>query len=341
MTCEQSLRFFGRLSGLDRATLNKRIPDVLHEVGLHDQQAEVIERLSGGMRQRLGIAQAILHEPIFLILDEPASALDPSGRHDINQLILRLKKRMTIIVSTHLLEDAKTCCDRFLVIKHGKLLGPLDNQRNVDQYRIQVETLTAAPSFSATRFPRVEIDRINPCCYQFSAQQPLDLSQLAITLIQQDGRLLRLPINRSDSRNGSSTWWQTYEDLLYTDMDRVVGSMERMEIVWLPLFFIALGVTQPLLLMYMDVLLAHVGNADGIIVDPNRPAPQPLDVFSATIHGQFNQLGLIVLIMSFMGLLASDRQTGMQDFILTRPVSRNVYLLSKWFSHGMISLFGI
>jgi len=184
MTCEQSLRFFGRLSGLDRATLNKRIPDVLNEVGLHDQQAEVIERLSGGMRQRLGIAQAILHEPIFLILDEPASALDPSGRHDINQLILRLKKRMTIIVSTHLLEDAKTCCDRFLVIKHGKLLGPLDNQRNVDQYRIQVETLTAAPSFSATLFPRVEIDRINPCCYQFSAQQPLDLSQLAITLIQ-------------------------------------------------------------------------------------------------------------------------------------------------------------
>lgn len=185
MTCEQSLRFFGRLSGLDRATLNKRIPAVLHEVGLHDQQTEVIERLSGGMRQRLGIAQAILHEPTFLILDEPASALDPSGRHDINQLILRLKKRMTIIVSTHLLEDAKTCCDRFLVIKHGKLLGPLDNQRNVDQYRIQVETLTAAPSFSATRFPRVEIDRINPCYYQFSAQQPLDLSELAITLIQQ------------------------------------------------------------------------------------------------------------------------------------------------------------
>ncbi|MGN7854024.1 ABC transporter ATP-binding protein [Exiguobacterium sp. 22311] len=185
MTCEQSLRFFGRLSGLDRATLNKRIPDVLNEVGLHDQQAEVIERLSGGMRQRLGIAQAILHEPTFLILDEPASALDPSGRHDINQLILRLKKRMTIIVSTHLLEDAKMCCDRFLVIKHGKLLGPLDNQRNVNQYRIQVETLLPVPSFSSTLFPQVEIDRINPCCYQFSAQQPLVLSQFATTLIQQ------------------------------------------------------------------------------------------------------------------------------------------------------------
>ncbi len=112
------------------------------------------------MRQRLGIAQAILHEPIFLILDEPASALDPSGRHDINQLILRLKKRMTIIVSTHLLEDAKTCCDRFLVIKHGKLLGPLDNQRNVDQYDSSRDAYSC-PSFSATRFPRVEIDRIN------------------------------------------------------------------------------------------------------------------------------------------------------------------------------------
>ncbi|MCY1691477.1 ABC transporter permease subunit [Exiguobacterium sp. SL14] len=124
-------------------------------------------------------------------------------------------------------------------------------------------------------------------------------------------------------------------------MTEWLEAWKEWKIVWLPLFFIALGVTQPLLLMYMDVLLEHVGNADGIVVDPNRPPPQSLDVFSATIHGQFNQLGLIVLIMSFMGSLASDRQTGMQDFILTRPVSRNVYLLSKWFSHGMISLFGI
>lgn len=131
---------------------------------------------------------------------------------------------------------------------------------------------------------------------------------------------------------------RTFYTLTWTEW---LEAWKEWKIVWLPLFFIALGVTQPLLLMYMDVLLAHVGNADGIIVDPNRPVPQSLDVFSATIHGQFNQLGLIVLIMSFMGLLASDRQTGMQDFILTRPVSRNVYLLSKWFSHGMISLFGI
>ncbi|MGX9807968.1 ABC transporter ATP-binding protein [Exiguobacterium acetylicum] len=183
MTCEQSLRFFGSLSGLNRATLTKRIPIVLKEVGLGDQQTEVIERLSGGMRQRLGIAQAILHEPTLLILDEPASALDPSGRHDINQLILRLKKRMTIIVSTHLLEDAKTCCDRFLVIKHGRLLGPIAHQRDVNPYQIQVETLTPAPPLSTTVFPKIQMDRINSCYYQFSAQDQLDLSQVATTLI--------------------------------------------------------------------------------------------------------------------------------------------------------------
>lgn len=111
--------------------------------------------------------------------------------------------------------------------------------------------------------------------------------------------------------------------------------------IWLTLFFVILGVTQPLVNHYMDVILENVGGADGITIDPNRPVPSAGEVLLSTISGQFNQIGLIILIISFMGLIASDRNSGMQDFILTRPVSISSYLLSKLTAHWLISMFAI
>ncbi len=111
--------------------------------------------------------------------------------------------------------------------------------------------------------------------------------------------------------------------------------------IWLTLFFVILGVTQPLVHNYMDVILENVGGADGITIDPNRPVPSSGEVLLSTISGQFNQIGLIILIISFMGLIASDRNSGMQDFILTRPVSLQSYLMSKLAGHWLISMFAI
>ncbi|MEZ0481495.1 ABC transporter permease [Planococcus sp. SSTMD024] len=111
--------------------------------------------------------------------------------------------------------------------------------------------------------------------------------------------------------------------------------------IWLTLFFIILGVTQPLVNNYMDVILENMGAADGITIDPNRPVPSSGEVLLSTISGQFNQIGLIILIISFMGLIAADRNSGMQDFILTRPVSISSYLLSKLTAHWLISMFAI
>lgn len=111
--------------------------------------------------------------------------------------------------------------------------------------------------------------------------------------------------------------------------------------IWLTLFFVILGVTQPLINNYMDVILENVGGADGITIDPNRPVPSSGEVLLSTISGQFNQIGLIILIISFMGLIASDRNSGMQDFILTRPVAIPSYLLSKLAGHWLISMFAI
>lgn len=137
MTCQESLVFFGRLSGLDHAFLKENVPVVLEEVGLKDKENYKVEQLSGGMKQRLGIAQAILHQPQLLILDEPVSALDPIGRNEVKLLIARLKMRTTIIISTHILDDASEFCDRYLIIKNGKLVGNIANvNHEIDRKRI-------------------------------------------------------------------------------------------------------------------------------------------------------------------------------------------------------------
>ncbi len=121
----------------------------------------------------------------------------------------------------------------------------------------------------------------------------------------------------------------------------LLEAAKEFKFIWLTLFFVILGVTQPLINKYMNVILENVGGADGITIDPNRPVPSSGEVLLSTISGQFNQIGLIILIISFMGLIAADRNNGMQDFILTRPVSLSSYLLSKLTGHWLISMFAI
>ncbi|MBC1580092.1 ABC transporter ATP-binding protein [Listeria seeligeri] len=122
MTAVECLRFMGKLSNMEKNDVETRIQEVLLLVGLADKAKKKISTYSGGMRQRLGIAQAILHRPELLILDEPVSALDPIGRREIIQLLENLKKEITILFSTHILKDAEEICDRIAIIKEGELV---------------------------------------------------------------------------------------------------------------------------------------------------------------------------------------------------------------------------
>ncbi|QDA75589.1 ABC transporter ATP-binding protein [Listeria seeligeri] len=122
MTAVECLRFMGKLSNMEKNDVETRIQEVLLLVGLADKSKKKISTYSGGMRQRLGIAQAILHRPELLILDEPVSALDPIGRREIIQLLENLKKEITILFSTHILKDAEEICDRIAIIKEGELV---------------------------------------------------------------------------------------------------------------------------------------------------------------------------------------------------------------------------
>ncbi|GAB6439029.1 MULTISPECIES: ABC transporter ATP-binding protein [Bacillus] len=119
MTARETLTFMGQLSGLKKEEVSKSIPKILEKVGLSGEEGSKVSTFSGGMKQRLGIAQALLHKPALIVMDEPVSALDPIGRREVLNLIEEIKKDTTILLSTHILSDAEEICERFVMIKDG------------------------------------------------------------------------------------------------------------------------------------------------------------------------------------------------------------------------------
>ncbi len=123
------LDFMGDLFGLDRKVRQKRAKELLERLGLGEDGNRQVRSYSRGMVQRLGLAQALINDPMVLFLDEPMSNLDPIGRKDVRDLILELKsKGKTIFFSSHILSDAEMIADRVGILKKGKLVnvGPLD-----------------------------------------------------------------------------------------------------------------------------------------------------------------------------------------------------------------------
>ena len=117
------LTFAGELRGMTRAEVKKRMSSVLDVTDLHDVQDEPIGTLSHGFRQRVGVAQAIIHDPQFLILDEPTRGLDPVQIVEMRNLIHDLKEKHTVLISSHILTEISQTCDRLLVLGRGRMLG--------------------------------------------------------------------------------------------------------------------------------------------------------------------------------------------------------------------------
>lgn len=121
-TVNQALKTFGRLSGLSNSEIEARIPAILDLMGLSDVRHKKISQLSGGMTQKVGLAQALIHEPRLLVLDEPLGGLDPLSRHQLKEIILRLKHSgTTILFSSHILSDVQDVADRIGIINRGKI----------------------------------------------------------------------------------------------------------------------------------------------------------------------------------------------------------------------------
>lgn len=123
------LRYYGQLHGLDSATMDKRIPELIARVGLSHATDRPLKKFSKGMRQRAGLAQALINNPELVILDEPQSGLDPVGRKEVRDLIFELKQQgKTVIFSSHILPDVEAVCDRVALFHKGEIkeIGSLD-----------------------------------------------------------------------------------------------------------------------------------------------------------------------------------------------------------------------
>jgi ABC-2 type transport system ATP-binding protein len=124
LTAHELLRYYAQLSGVPAKEQEKRVEAVLERVGLRDIRKLQLRKFSKGMLQRVSIAQAIVHDPRLVFLDEPMSGLDPMGRREIRDLIQELKEEgKTVFFSTHILSDAETLCDRVAVVNKGALKG--------------------------------------------------------------------------------------------------------------------------------------------------------------------------------------------------------------------------
>jgi ABC-2 type transport system ATP-binding protein len=122
LTGREFLRFYAKLAGFPRRERERRIAQLLHWVGLAHAGDARLRTYSKGMLQRLGIAQALVHDPQVVFLDEPMSGLDPLGRKDIRDLILRLRDEgTTVFMNTHILPDVEMLCDRVAIIVRGRI----------------------------------------------------------------------------------------------------------------------------------------------------------------------------------------------------------------------------
>ena len=145
MTAREFLDYVGRVFGLSAPERAARTKELLELAGLGEAAARRIGGYSGGMGQRLGIAQALVNHPPVLLLDEPVSGLDPAGRRELLQLIEQLRGQCTVFMSTHILADVERVCDSVGIISHGRLVAEAPQQELLQRY--------AVPAFE------VEVDR--------------------------------------------------------------------------------------------------------------------------------------------------------------------------------------
>jgi len=197
LTATEFLQLHGKLAGMSSTARAQRIPEVLERVGLGDRAKSKIREFSKGMQQRIGLAQAILHDPELVILDEPTSALDPIGRRDVRDIVLELRGRgKTVLLNSHLLSEIEMTCDRVAIVKRGQIAtqGTMDellafsSSIDVEVREMNDAAMKALQQVSAKlKFERVPIRK-----FTVWVRGEDDIPEVARALVENGVKLLSL-----------------------------------------------------------------------------------------------------------------------------------------------------
>lgn len=192
MYVKEYLEFVGKIYKIDR--VRDRVKEMINLVGLDVEQNKKIGMLSKGYRQRVGLAQAIIHNPDVLILDEPTSGLDPNQLVDIRRLIKTIGKEKTVMLSTHIMQEVEAICDRVIIIKKGQIVA--DNLASELQYEIGQQVVYAEFDGSVSRsvlqkIPGIsKVQRITDSSYLIESMAEDDLRKAIAVFAQQNGLLV-------------------------------------------------------------------------------------------------------------------------------------------------------
>ncbi len=204
MTVFQFLDFIAGVRGLKGKDKQQRLQDVIADVSLESVLNRHIDNLSKGFKRRVGLAQALVHDPNILILDEPTDGLDPNQKHQVRTLIQKLSKDKIVVISTHLLEEVTSVCNRVMVIARGKIKfdgTPLSFQQQSRYY----QAVTLKLSYAADISGLAELDGVQ--------EMQIDKTTGKVTLFPEPGRHIlhavaehvqfrRLPVDELHVENG-------------------------------------------------------------------------------------------------------------------------------------------
>jgi ABC-2 type transport system ATP-binding protein len=201
LTATEFLHLHGKLAKMDGAVRERRVPEVLQRVGLAERAHSKIREFSKGMQQRVGLAQAILHDPDLVILDEPTSALDPIGRRQVRDIVLELRNEgKTVLLNSHLLSEIEMTCDRVAIIKKGEIAtqGTIEELLAFSStIEIEVRNMNDAAFQAVQRIAaRLKFERMPLSRFTAWVRQEEDIPELARALVQNGVDLIALTPKR-------------------------------------------------------------------------------------------------------------------------------------------------
>lgn len=199
MYVREYLEFVGKIYKIKN--LKARVDEMIQQVGLEVEQNKLIGTLSKGYRQRVGLAQAIIHDPEVLILDEPTSGLDPNQLVEIRDLIRKIGKEKTVMLSTHIMQEVEAICDRVIIIKQGNLVADDSASNLQNESDIQVVYVEFDSEVSKNQLHKIEgvskVEMVNAQIWLLESNNQEDLRK-AVASFAQKNNLLLLTIRKEE-----------------------------------------------------------------------------------------------------------------------------------------------